>query len=58
MNHSERLKYMRDWLKDLENTCPEEIKKAECLSWAIKQCQKNVDRKRDKITSGNRCGAD
>lgn len=52
MNHNERLKYMRDWLKYLENIHPEENKREiECLGWAIKQCQKNVDRKRDKEKS-------
>lgn len=49
MNHNERLKFMREWLKDLKNIFPEDNQKEiECLSWAIKQCQKNVDRKRDK----------
>lgn len=49
MNHNERLKFMRDWLEDLKNIYPEDNQKEiECLGWAIKQCQKNVDRKRDK----------
>lgn len=49
MAPQERLEFMRDWLKDLNNTYPENHKKEiECLNWAIKQCQKNVDSKRDK----------
>ena len=52
MNHSEKLKFMRDWLEDLKNIYPEDNQKEiECLGWAIKQCQKNVDRKRDKEKS-------
>ena len=48
MTPQERLKFMREWVKDLNDTYPEENKNAiECLNWAIKQCQKNVDRKRD-----------
>ena len=47
MNHDERLKYMRAWLRDLKTIFPEDNKKEiECLSWAIKQCQKNVNKKR------------
>ena len=49
MTHNERLSFMRDWLTNLQLYYPEEHKKEiECLSWAIKQCKKNVDRKRDK----------
>lgn len=51
MDNNERLKFMREWLKDLEYFSKEDKnikRKVECLSWAIKQCQKNVDRKRDK----------
>lgn len=49
MNVDDRLRFMRNWLKDLNNFYPEDNqKKIECLSWAIKQCQKNVDRNRDK----------
>ena len=49
MNHDERLKFMRLWLKDLNNIYPKDNQKEiECLSCAIKQCQKNVDSKRDK----------
>lgn len=48
MAPQERLKYMREWLKHLNDTYPEDNKKKiECLNWAIKQCQKNVDRNRD-----------
>lgn len=49
MDNNERLKFMRDWLKDLQTTNPEDNKKEiECLGWAIKQCKKNVDRKRER----------
>ena len=52
MDVNDRLKFMRLWLNDLKNIDPEENKKEiECLGWAIKQCQKNVDRKRDKEKS-------
>lgn len=52
MTHKERLSFMRDWLATLQLYYPEKSKKeVECLSWAIKQCQKNVDRKRDKERS-------
>lgn len=43
------LKFMRLWVHDLKQYHPEERKnEIECLNWAIKQCQKNVDRSRDK----------
>lgn len=46
MTHSERLKFMRQWLKDLNNIYPDENKKEiECLNWAIKECQRNVNKK-------------
>lgn len=52
MNVDDRLKFMRDWLKDLKNILPEDNQKEiECLGWAIKQCQKNLDRNRDKKKS-------
>lgn len=52
MTHNERLSFMRDWLANLKLYYPEENKKEiECLGWAIKQCMKNVDRKRDKEKS-------
>lgn len=47
MNNDKRLKFMRDWLKDLQTVLPENDKKIECLSWAIKKCQSSVNRKRD-----------
>ena len=52
MTHAERLKFMRRWLKDLNNADVDDgegrreiEKEKECLSWAIKECQKSVDRK-------------
>ena len=52
MNVDDRLRFMRNWLKDLNRLYPEEHRKEiECLGWAIKQCQKNVDRNRDKKKS-------
>ena len=49
MTHKERLKFMREWLKDLNNIYPEENQKEiECLGWAIKECQKNESRREDK----------
>ena len=46
MTHNERLKFMRRWLDGLKNTYPDENKREiECLSWAIKECQRNVNRK-------------
>ena len=49
MTHQERLKFMRDWLKDLNNIYPDENKKEiECLSWAIKECHKNESRRESK----------
>lgn len=62
MDNNERLKFMREWLKELECYSPKDTyiyreedkqtrKKIECLGWAIKQCHKNVDRKRDKDRS-------
>lgn len=46
MTHSERLKFMREWLKTLNDTYPDEHKKEiECLGWAIKECQRNVNKK-------------
>lgn len=48
MEHNKRLLFMREWLKEL-NKYPEENKKEiECLGWAIKQCQKNVDKIKSK----------
>ena len=48
----QRLKFMREWLHDLNRYNPEDHKnEIECLNWAIKQCQKNVDRNRDKNKS-------
>lgn len=46
MDHKQRLKFMREWLKALKNEPENKQKEIECLSWAIKQCQKNVDRKK------------
>lgn len=41
MNHNERLRFMRAWLKDLNDIYPKDNQKEiECLSLAIKQCQK------------------
>lgn len=52
MMPEQRLKFMREWLNDLNRYYPEEHKnEIECLNWAIKQCQKNVDRNRDKKKS-------
>ena len=52
MNNNERLKFMREWLFDLNRYYPEKNKnEIECLNWAIKQCQKNVDSNRDKNKS-------
>jgi len=62
MDNNERLKFMREWLKELEDCSPKDTyscreedkrmrKKIECLGWAIKQCRKNVDRKADKERS-------
>lgn len=62
MDNNERLKFMREWLKELEDCSPkgtyiyrEEYKrmrkKIECLGWAIKRCQQSVDRKRDREKS-------
>ena len=52
MAPEQRLKFMREWLEDLKNIMPEDNQKEiECLGWAIKQCKKNVDRKRDKEKS-------
>lgn len=62
MDNNERLKFMREWLKELEGCYPKDTyiyreddkcmrKKIECLGWAIKQCRKNVDRKADKERS-------
>lgn len=49
MTHNERLKFMRQWLKDLNDIYPDENKKEiECLSWAIKECHKNVSRQESK----------
>lgn len=49
MNVDDRLKFMRDWVKYVNDTYPEENqKKIECLNWAIKQCQKTLDRNRSK----------
>lgn len=54
MDNNERLKFMREWLKELEY-CAEEDKhfrkKVECLGWAIKQCKKYTDRKAEKEKS-------
>lgn len=45
----QRLSFMRSWLKKL-NEFPEENKREiECLGWAIKNCQKNVDKKRSEM---------
>lgn len=53
MNVDDRLKFMRDWVKELNKIYPEEHQKEiECLNWAIKQCQKNVDSNRDKKKNG------
>lgn len=52
MNVDDRLKFMREWVFDLKRYYPEEHKnEIECLNWAIKQCQKNLDRSRDKKKS-------
>jgi hypothetical protein len=49
MTHKERLKFMREWLKDLNDIYPEENKKEiECLGWAIKECHKNESRRESK----------
>ena len=49
MTHNERLKFMRQWLKDLNDIYPDENKKEiECLSCAIKECHKNVSRQGSK----------
>ena len=45
----QRLRFMRSGLKKL-NEFPEENKREiECLGWAIKNCQKNVDKKRSEM---------
>lgn len=62
MDNNERLKFMREWLKELESYSFENTymrseeeksirKKIECLGWAIKRCQQSVDRKRDREKS-------
>ena len=54
MDNNERLKFMREWLKELEYYSVEDKhfrKKVECLGWAIKRCQQSVDRKRDREKS-------
>ena len=49
MTVDDRLKFMRMWVNDLQKYYPEDHKnEIECLNWAIKQCQKNVDSNRDK----------
>lgn len=51
MDNNERLKFMREWLKELEYYADEDKqfrKKVECLGWAIKKCKSSVDRKADK----------
>lgn len=53
MNIDDRLKFMRAWVNDLKahrfDTHEHQI---ECLNWAIKQCQQNVNRKRDRKKNG------
>ena len=52
MNVDDRLKFMRGWVNDLSTYYPESHKnEIECLNWAIKQCQKNLNRNRDKKKS-------
>lgn len=54
MDNNERLKFMREWLKELEYYAEEDKhfrKKVECLGWAIKQCKKYTDRKAEKEKS-------
>lgn len=48
MTPEQRLKFMRGWLKDLSDFPEKNKNEIECLNWAIKQCQKNVDRNRDR----------
>ena len=53
MTVDERLKFMRMWVNDLKTYYPEEREKQiECLNWAIKQCQKSVDRSREQKKRG------
>lgn len=54
MDNNERLKFMREWKKDLEQFAEEDKnirRKVECLGWAIKKCKSSVDRKADKERS-------
>lgn len=54
MDNNERLRFMREWIKELEPYIDNDKhtrKKIECLGWAIKRCQQSVDRKRDKANS-------
>lgn len=48
MTHQERLKVMREWVKELKTTQPQENKKIESLNWAIKICLKHVSKKSSK----------
>ena len=53
MTIDDRLKVMRAWVNDLKTYYPEEREhQIECLNWAIKQCQQNVNRKRDQKKNG------
>lgn len=46
MTHTERLRFLREWLKELNATYPDENqKKIECLGWAIKECEKSESRR-------------
>lgn len=54
MTIDERLKFMRAWVYDLNKYYPEGRKEQiECLNWAIKQCQQNVNRKRAQKKNDN-----